>query len=182
MEIFNESQTRWDERSDGSKVLSGMFRDRECTDRAYNSLVDKGYGNNEINVVMTAETREKYYGDLSKDSEFGAEHTFNSSFGSRIGSTAGVIAGAQAAIEDSVVIHGLGVLIAGPLVSDLTGAVSGGMISVLKDSGIPEPRAKLYDSGIKEGNVVIYVSPKDDADAIHLYENWKNLHAEAIHY
>jgi hypothetical protein len=182
MEMFNESQTRWDERSDGSKVLSGMFRDREATDRAYNSLLDKGYRNNEINVVMTAESREKYYGDASDEKEFGLQDSFSSNFSSRIGSNVGVISGVQAAIEESVVIHGLGVLIAGPLTSELTGAVSGGMIGVLVDSGIPEPRARLYDSGIKEGNVVIYVSPKDDADAIHLYENWKNLHAQAIHY
>ena len=33
-------------------ILTGMFRDRESTESAYQSLRDRGYSEDEINVMM----------------------------------------------------------------------------------------------------------------------------------
>ncbi|MFN6947260.1 MAG: hypothetical protein ACK4ND_20145 [Cytophagaceae bacterium] len=60
--------------------------------------------------------------------------------------------------------------------------LDGGIIGSLVSSGIPEGRAKLYDSGIREGNVVIALTPKDDADAVYIQSNWKKNQGEQIHY
>ncbi|HSN60419.1 MAG TPA: hypothetical protein VLR49_05770, partial [Ferruginibacter sp.] len=86
----------------------------------------------------------------------------------------------------SVVIPGLGILIAGPIAAGLAGAgaggIAGGVIGAMIGSGIPEARAKLYESGIKEGNVVISVTPKNDEDAAYLENNWKSNRGEEIHW
>jgi hypothetical protein len=186
MENFNNKRTRWNEQSEDSKVLSGMFRDRESTERAYNTLIDKGYEKDDINVLMTDDTRKKHFGDLSEDTEIGTKAADYAGKGSGIGGTVGAIAGVIAAIGTSVAIPGLGILIAGPLAAGLAGAgaggLAGGLIGGLVGSGVPEARAKLYDSGIKEGNVVITVTPRDEADAIYLQENWKKNQGEEIHY
>ncbi len=59
---------------------------------------------------------------------------------------------------------------------------SGGTFGSLISLGIPESRVKLYYSGIKEGNVVIIVTPKDEADAIYLLNNWRRNRGEEVYY
>ena len=44
-------------------MLTGMFRDKESTEGAYRSLRDRGYTDDEINVMMSDETRDKYFSD-----------------------------------------------------------------------------------------------------------------------
>lgn len=62
------------------------------------------------------------------------------------------------------------------------GYASGGTFGALMSLGIPEPLVKLYYSGIMEGNVVIIVTPKDEADAIYLLNNWKRNRGEEVYY
>lgn len=42
-------------------MLTGMFRDRESTENAYNTMQEKGYTKDEINLVMSDNTRNKYF-------------------------------------------------------------------------------------------------------------------------
>jgi hypothetical protein len=169
------------------RVLTGMFRDRSSAENAYNSLHERGYSKDEINLIMSKETREKDYDEKeTEQTEIGTKAAEHAGKGSAIGGTVGAIVGVIAAIGTSVAIPGLGILVAGPLVAGLVGAgaggVAGGLIGALVGSGIPEARAKLYESGIKEGNVVITVTPKNEEDARYLEKNWKNNHGEEVHW
>lgn len=82
-------------------------------------------------------------------------------------------------------IPGLGLVIAGPIAAGLAGAgagsITGGIIGALVGSGIPEARAKLYESGIKEGNIVIGVKPRNEEDARYLENNWRSNNGQEIH-
>jgi hypothetical protein len=169
------------------RVLTGMFRDRESTENAYNALHGRGYSKDDINLVMSNETRKNHYNDdAAEQTEIGTKAAEHAGKGSAIGGTIGAIVGVVAAIGTSVVIPGLGILIAGPIAAGLAGAgaggLAGGVIGALVGSGIPEARAKLYESGIKEGNVVISVTPKNDEDAAYLEKNWKTNRGEEIHW
>ena len=99
--------------------------------------------------------------------------------------TIGAIAGVVAAIGTTLVIPGLGILIAGPIVAGIAGAgaggIAGGVIGALVGSGIPEERAKLYESGIENGNVVLGVNPRNEEDAKYFEENWRSNNAEDIY-
>jgi hypothetical protein len=167
------------------RVLSGMFGDRESTENAYNILHERGYTDKEINLMMSKETREKYYGDEAGETEIGTKAAEHAGKGSAIGGTIGAIVGVLAAIGTSVAIPGLGILIAGPIAAGLAGAgaggLAGGIIGALVGSGIPEARAELYESGIKEGNVVITVKPRDEEDAEFLENNWKQNRGKEIY-
>jgi hypothetical protein len=180
----NENELRGTKNSKG-QVLSGMFRDRESTENAYNALHERGYTDKEINLMMSKETREEYYSDDAGETEIGTKAAEHAGKGSAIGGTIGAIVGVIAAIGTSVAIPGLGILIAGPIAAGLVGAgaggAAGGIIGALVGSGIPEARAKLYESGIKEGNVVITVNPRNDEDAEFLENNWRTNRGEEIH-
>lgn len=166
-------------------MLTGMFRDRESTENAYNALQERGYKKDDINVVMSDKTRKKHFsGNDVKDTEIGTKAAEGAGKGSAIGGTVGAIAGVIAAIGTSIAIPGLGIVIAGPIAAGLAGAgaggITGGVIGALVGSGIPEARAKLYESGIKEGQIVIGVTPRNDEDAEYLENNWRSNEAEKI--
>ena len=183
---MTEYQNQSDQnRTTDSGMLTGMFRDRESTEHAYNTLHERGYTKDDINLVMSDETRKKHFSGDVKETEIGTKAAEGAGKGSAIGSTVGAIAGVIAAIGTSLVIPGLGIVIAGPIAAGLAGAgagaITGGVIGALVGSGIPEERAKLYESGIKSGNIVMGVKPRNSEDAKYFEENWRTNKGEEIH-
>ncbi len=175
-----------DRKNEGKRpMLTGMFSDRKSTENAYNTLHERGYSKDDINLVMSDETRKKHYSDKDDHSELGTKAAETAGTGSAIGGTLGAVAGVIAAIGTSVVIPGLGLIIAGPIAAGLAGAgaggITGGIIGALVGSGIPEDRAKIYKSGIDDGHVVMGVHPRNDADAEFLEQNWKSNKAQDIY-
>jgi len=166
-------------------MLTGMFSDRESTENAYNALHERGYTKDEINLLMSDDTREKHYSREADDSELGTKAAEGAGTGSAIGGTIGAVVGIIAAIGTSVVIPGLGLIIAGPLAAGLAGAgaggITGGIIGALVGSGIPEDRAKIYESGLNNGNVVLGIHPKNDEDAAYLEDNWRSNRGQEIY-
>lgn len=166
-------------------MLTGMFADRESTENAYNALHERGYSKDDINLLMSDDTREKHYSDENDTSELGTKAAETAGTGSAIGGTIGAIVGVIAAIGTSVVIPGLGLIVAGPLAAGLAGAgaggITGGLIGALVGSGIPEDRAKIYESGINNGHVVMGVHPRNDEDADYLEQNWKANRGQDIY-
>jgi uncharacterized protein (TIGR02271 family) len=164
-----------------------MFRDRESAERAYHSLAARGYSKDEINVIMSDETRNKYFpeGSAAADTELGSKAMEGLGKGSAIGGTTGAILGAIAAIGTSVALPGLGLLVAGPLAGALVGAgaggITGGLIGALVGSGIPEDRAKEYESGIKQGGIVMGFNPHTDEDAQYFENEWNNSNGEHVY-
>ena len=176
---MNNSNTNETKRN----ILTGMFADRDSTEKAYNALQERGYTNDEISMVMSDKTRKAHFAD-DGDTEIGTKAAEGAGKGSAIGGTIGAIAGVVAAIGTSIVIPGLGLVIAGPIAAGLAGAgaggITGGIIGALVGSGIPEARAKLYESGIKNGNIVLGVHPKNDEDKNYIENNWKDNRGQEI--
>lgn len=174
-----------DNRASEKSMLTGMFRDRRSTENAYNSMHENGYTEDEINLVMSKETHEKYFSDNMEETELGNKAAAGTGAGSAIGGAIGAITGIVAAIGTSIVIPGLGLVVAGPIAAGLAGAgaggITGGIIGALVGWGIPKERAKLYESGIKDGHIVMGVSPKNDEDAKYIEKNWHENNGQEIH-
>ena len=173
-------------KTSSDRVLTGMFSDRKSAETAYNELHDRGYSNDEIDLIMSDETRKKNFSDDAEETEIGTKAAEGAGKGSAIGGTVGAIAGVIAALGTSLVIPGLGLVVAGPLAAGLAGAgaggVTGGIIGALVGSGIPEARAKLYEKGIKKGNIVLGVRPRNDQDAEQFQRSWRDNNASEIHW
>jgi hypothetical protein len=166
--------------------LTGMFADRDSAERAYNSLSKKGYTKDDINILMSDETRKKHFINDDKKTELGNKALEGAGKGTAIGGTVGAIAGVIAAIGSNIVFPGLGLIIAGPLAAGLAGAgaggITGGLIGALVGAGIPEERAKVYESGVKSGKIVMGVKPKSEEDAKIFQDEWKNNKGEEVYY
>jgi len=68
-------------------MLTGMFRDRENTENAYRSLKERGYTDDDINVLMSEDTRNRYWGDDADKSELGNKALEGTGAGGAIGGT-----------------------------------------------------------------------------------------------
>ncbi len=169
------------------RILTGMFRDRDSAERAYSTLSSRGYSQDDVDIVMSDEARKRHFGDDTPDTELGTKAMEGVGTGSAIGGTLGAIAGAIAAIGTSLAIPGLGLVVAGPIAAALAGAgaggLTGGLIGGLIGHGIPEERAKLYEDGVRNGNIVMGVRPRNDDDATYFQNEWRNTaKGEAVDY
>lgn len=172
-------------RATGSGMLTGMFRDRESAERAYNSVTGRGYTKDDVNVMMSDQTRDTHFANSDVETELGSKALEGAGAGSAIGGTLGAIIGGIAAIGTSVLIPGLGLIVAGPIAAALAGAgaggLTGGLVGALIGSGIPEERAVEYEEGIKNGGIVMGVNPRTPEDANYFENEWRNYRGESIY-
>jgi hypothetical protein len=162
-----------------SKYLTGLFPDRDSAERAYQRAVDRGYKSDDMNLVMSDQTRERHFGgNQGRQTELGTKAAEGAGIGAGIGGTVGALAAMVAAVGTSVVIPGLGLVVAGPVAAALAGAgaggAAGGLVGALIGWNIPEERVKVYESGIREGGILMGVRPRNDEDAAHLEQQWRD--------
>ena len=168
-------------------MVTGLFRDREGAERAYRTARDRGYTSGDVNLAMTDETRDRWLasGDGS-DSGLGTKalEGTGAGAGAAVGGAVGGTLGALAAIGPGLLVPGLGLVVAGPLAAGLAGAgaggLAGGLIGALIGWGIPEDRARTYQAGLKQGGVVMGVSPRSEEDAEYLQSQWRG-HGEHVY-
>lgn len=167
-----------------NRMLTGMFNDRESAERAYSSVRSRGYTDDDVNVLMSDQTRDSWFSD-GDDSELGSKALEGAGTGGAIGGTLGAIIAGIAAIGTNVILPGLGLVVWGPLAAALAGAgaggLTGGLVGALIGSGIPEDRAKLYDEGIRNGGMVMGINPRTDEDAEYFENEWRNSSGQHIY-
>lgn len=171
-------------------MITAVFRNKIDADRAYDALIRRGYTDSEINVLMSDKTRATYYSTATKDREREGKHEAGSlavegmGVGGAIGTAVGATLAAVAATGTSLVIPGLGLVIAGPIVAALAGggagAVAGGLVGALTGYGFPEENAEAYHAALREGGVVLGVVPHSSKDATEIEREFEKLNGESV--
>ena len=166
-------------------LVTGMFKDRESAERAYEALQARGYSNDDIHLIMSDDTRKKHFSHEVHKTEIGNKAMEGAGTGSAIGGTVGAVAGAVAAIGTSLLIPGLGIVVAGPLAAALAGAgvggAAGGIIGALVGAGIPKERAVIYERGLNDGHIVMGVHARNEDDATYVENDWRSRNAAEIY-
>ena len=164
-----------------NQLVTGLFPNRDSAEHAYQELSARGYNRDDVNVIMSDETRQRYFSaDQSVKTDLHTKATEGAGIGAGIGGTVGAIAAAIAAVGTSVALPGLGLIIAGPLAAALVGAgaggAAGGLLGALIGMGIPEETVEHYEQGIKNGGILMGVKPKTEADREHFSAMWSPAH------
>ena len=172
--------------ADKDAYLTGLFPDRDSAERAYQGVVERGYKQDDINLVMSDETRKRHFGSTDgRQTELGTKAAEGAGIGAGIGGTVGAIAAAVAAVGTTIALPGLGLVIAGPVAAALAGAGAGGVAGTLVGAligwNIPEERIKEYESGIREGGILMGMRPRSDDDAQALEEHWRSAKGSNIY-
>src|SRR6185503_6628107 len=142
------------------------FKTRAGAERAVENLVDYGFSRDDISLLMS---------DATRGREFGLQMATKAPEGVATGATVGGVLGAIAAglvALGIVVVPGLALVAAGPIVATLAGlgagAAAGGVAGGLIGLGIPEHEARLYSEEIEKGAILVGVySHNDRTDQAH---------------
>jgi hypothetical protein len=163
-----------------STYVTGLYNTPEAANRAYEELrTTHGYGAEDIDVVMSDATRDRYVqaaGTTLKVEE-GSKAATGLATGGAIGGGVGAALAAMFAVGASIVVPGVGLVIAGPIAAALAGAgagaATGGIIGALVGAGIPEDRALVYEKGLQEGGIVVGARARDDDHAAALERDFE---------
>ena len=171
--------------NDQRPLMTGLFPDLESAELGYNTLSERGYTKDDVNVVMSEDTKKRHFTTAGTETELGSKAAEGAGVGGAIGGTLGAIAAAVAAVGTTIALPGLGLVIAGPLAAAIAGAgagaATGGIVGALVGWNIPEERVKQYDEGIRQGGILMGVRPRSDADAAYLETAWKTHRANDVY-
>ena len=172
---------------DRSYYVSSIYSNKEAANRAYQGLTsDHGYRSEDVDVLMSDETRQRDFADAEPGQEFSEGTKMAKGFGagSAIGGGIGAALAALFAVGTAVAIPGLGLVVAGPIAAALAGAgaggATGGLIGALVGAGIPEDRATAYEQGLKQGGIVLGTRAKDEEHAAKLERDFGNYGGNSI--
>jgi hypothetical protein len=166
-------------------LMTGLFPDRDSAELGYKALSERGYTKDDVNVVMSEDTKKRYFTSADSETELGNKAAKGAGVGGAIGGTVGAIAAAVAAVGTTIALPGLGLVVAGPLAAALAGAgagaATGGIVGALIGWNIPEERVKKYDEGIRKGGILMGVRPRNDEDAAYFENAWRTSRAQDIY-
>lgn len=167
-----------------SRLMTGMFRDRESCEGAYGCLTSRGYTKDDVTLLMSDDARKRHFTSTGEKTELGSKAAEGAGVGAVVGGGLGALLGALAA-AGTIALPGIGLIVMGPLAAALaggaTGGIAGGLLGALVGAGIPEERAKEYETGIKEGGIVMGVTPRSAEDAAYFDQEWRRYRGEQIH-
>jgi hypothetical protein len=175
-------------------MVTGLFTNKESAERGYRSATRLGYENSDIDVLMSEETRNRYFSpghdtktDLSSNATKDAAEDGKSAddLGGPVGGTIGTIAPALAGAGTLLLVPALSVFAAGPIAVALTAAgavgLAGALIGALTKWGIPERRIEEYEHAIREGGILVGVKPRAAQDASRLVREWQANGGKLVH-
>ena len=175
----------------GRDVVTGLFTDGDSAQQAYQAALDLGYEAADVNLVMTDETRKRFFSSRDVDPELRdkAQETVEEGpskpaheLGGPVGGTMGTVAPALAAVGTLLLVPGI--IVAGPVAIALTAAgavgITGGVIGALTNWGIPKDRVEQYESDIRAGGVLMGVNARSGEDVQALKSRWRQAGAQLL--
>ena len=164
---------------ENATLVTGLFKSRAAAETVVDTLLKEGYSQNDISVIMSEATKSKEFALEAK-----TQTAAGAGVGGAVGGTIGAVLAGILAVGTSLVVPGLGLVVAGPIAAALAGAgagaATGGLIGALIGAGIPEHRAKVYEAGVREGGILIGVETRSDKDADRLEKLFEDLGAQGV--
>lgn len=150
MEKFSNTTNR--------EILAGIFTNEESATKALNDLKKSGYSTDEINVVMSKDTKTKY---------LGKPKTFDGKRSGLSWTTKSELAGF------------------GPMLNALDGfghmSEKAGIRAALIVAGIPVEQAGRCNESLKNGKILLTINPKNEHDFDYISYKWNQYRAEEVY-
>ncbi|STY29042.1 Uncharacterised protein [Legionella wadsworthii] len=147
----------------GSQKIIEIFPNIQSAERAYQYALDCGYTPNDITVIMG----ENY--DESKLIEHEKIKTLEDvGKGGASGGSIGGLIGLILSLGGSVIVPGIGLIIAGPLAGLVVGTLMGTLLAL----GVSESQASEYEEAIQSGKVILCMDGLNDSD---IQKKWSEI-------
>ncbi len=151
-----------DRTAEERRTIVGIFDDAAHAERALTGLREAGIRPEQVSVVARDAEDRATLTDRGEDAEDAAGGAVT---GGMIGGLAGFLIGVSA-----LVIPGIGPIVgSGIIVATLAGAglgaAAGGLIGALTAQGVPDVEARVYQSRVQEGQILLTVHAESDEEA-----------------
>jgi hypothetical protein len=143
-------------------TVVGLFDTSAQAQTAVEQLRSSGISPNAISVAMKSDDNTTAVTSTTvTDTDTGSGIVTGAVGGGVLGGLAGLLVGVGA-----LAVPGMGPLVvAGPLATTLigagVGAAAGGLVGALVSAGVPEEEARLYETGVQRGGVLVTVRTPD---------------------
>jgi hypothetical protein len=128
----------------------GVFDTVDEARQAVRGLLDAGFSQEQITVVCSDETKERYF------SEFEHQHpagTFTPA-ATITGGTIGALIGGLTVVASAVATGSLALWAAGPI-SAWAGGVAGGLVGAMMTRGVEKELANFYQQAVVSGQILV---------------------------
>ncbi len=139
-----------------SRIVVGLFGRRAAAEAAVRDLTAAGFPSDRIGVAMQDQ-------DAHVD---GAERiATDTADGAATGAVSGGLVGGLLGLLGSVLVPGLGPVVAGGVLASMLtgagiGAATGGLLGALVGLGLPDEDARHFDSGLRSGGILVTVDAR----------------------
>jgi hypothetical protein len=136
-------------------TVVGVFRTRGEAERAVDNLAVAGFRDDQLGILTRSSTT---------DSARGTSPAAGTNVGE--GAAAGAVTGGLLGAAASLLIPGVGPVIAGGIIatvlgSAVVGAAAGGVLGALVGLGVPEDEARYYEGEFTAGRTLVTVKTDD---------------------
>lgn len=143
--------------------VAGIFDSKTEANEAVSTLLNTGFKKEDISLIVSDNARHTIFAAPTDDE--GNRAARGGTAGALFGGALGALVASLAAVG-SIVVPGVGLLAAGPIVAILSGvgvgAAAGGLSGALISAGFAVDEAKHYENEIKHGKAVIVVHTTDE--------------------
>src|SRR4029450_12872439 len=107
-------------------MITGLFRDRDSAERGYGTLTSRGYGKNDVSLLMSEDTRKRHFTGVGAErSELGTKAAEGAGIGAVAGGGLGALLAGLAAA--GIAVPGLPIIVMGPLAAARAGRAREGL-------------------------------------------------------
>jgi len=172
--------TRGAAAASGERALVGVFDDRLRAEEAVDALHQAGFAHDKIGYAIRG--ADAVAGGMIVDAD-GAKDAK----GAVAGAVTGGVVGGVLAAAISLLIPGVGPVVAGGILASffggaVAGTAVGGILGAMTGLGVSEQEARYYENQFQEGKAIVAVKPgarSADAADILVRFGGRNVHAEA---
>jgi hypothetical protein len=146
-------------------TVSGVFFTKQDADKAYHALLKLGHTHDDISVLMSDETLNKYERPHPEDAQEFITSGDSNDIEPATVNQKGMIANAIISITSMISIPGLGIAISNTLLKKIyhltADDTSDKSVGSILSSSVPEEHTGSYSESMNEGGIIISVDPRN---------------------
>lgn len=131
-------------------VEAGVFDDVESARQAVHGLLQAGFTKEQINVICSDETKERYFHEFEHQEPAG-RYTPQATI---VGGTIGAALGGLAVVASAAATGSLALWAAGPITA-WAGGVAGGLVGAMMTRGVEKELANFYQQAVVAGQILV---------------------------
>ncbi|SKB68920.1 hypothetical protein [Dyadobacter psychrophilus] len=155
-------------------TVSAVFFTKKDAENAYQALLKLGHTEDDISLLMSDETLSKHTNPTSESTGYGVDEQLGSIEEKPKEGAKHKIAEAIISITSMISLPELGISISRRLIGKVEQKPETQTISHVIATQIPEEHCDTYETGIKEGGIIISVDPKNRAERDAIVREFRN--------